>query len=43
MRQGTPIPPLVLGGNLFLFDGYARAHALRALGTARCPAHLGER
>ncbi len=30
MRDRTPIPPLVLrGGDLFLFDGYARTHALK--------------
>jgi hypothetical protein len=43
IRDRTPIPPLVLrGGDLFLFDGYARTHALRALGVAQCLAYVSQ-
>ena len=41
IRAHKPIPPLMLrGGDLFLFDGYGRANALRALGIAVCVAYV---
>ena len=43
IRDRTPIPPLVLrGGDLFLFDGYARTHALKALGVSQCLAYVSQ-
>jgi hypothetical protein len=43
IQAGTPVPPLVLrGGDLFLLDGYARAHALQALGVPDCLAYVSK-
>ena len=43
IRDRTPIPPLVLrGGDLFLFDGYARTYALKAVGVAQCLAYISQ-
>ena len=44
IRERTPIPPLVMrGGDLFLFDGYPRTHALKALGVPLCLAYVCKR
>lgn len=42
IREGKPIPPLILRGkDHLIFDGYARLHALRALGVKKCLAYVG--
>lgn len=40
----TPIPPLILrGGDLLIFDGYARYHLFKERGIKKCLAYIGRR